>query len=137
MEECRKIFLRASNHDSHHTMGAFDRFEQESSISVREYQTLVRQKVLEILQLSGVKASSFESIDGDEIFVKLSLARDGEVIRNLAQRYQYKMPFRSETYADVPGVGSYPGSRPWRTRSTSTSSGSTWAPSGGSMRSGS
>jgi len=65
---------------------------------------VVRDKVLQLLQESGVHASTFESIDRDEFFVKLSLDRQGEVIRRIAQRYEYKVPFKHEAYKDMPHI---------------------------------
>lgn len=76
------------------------------------YQEVVREHVKLLLKESGLKAKSKESIDGDEVFLKISIDADGPMIRRLAEAFQYQMPFREKCYKDEEGFGSYHGGRP-------------------------
>mmetsp|Transcript_14443 Transcript_14443/g.37008 ORF Transcript_14443/g.37008 Transcript_14443/m.37008 type:complete len:869 (-) Transcript_14443:62-2668(-) len=91
----------------------FDTFG-DGPVTMAHYQEVIRMKVLAVLEVSGIRVRTFESIDGDEVFMKLSVDRQGSVIRQLAQHYQYKMPFSVESYKDMPKMGSHPGHCPMK-----------------------
>lgn len=106
LNRCKPIFFR---HRNPHSWKAIEEelgpLFKDKIVTAAHYQQVVRDKVLHLLQETGVHASTFDSIDRDEIFVKLSLDRQGEVVRRIAQRYEYKVPFKHEAYRDMPHIG--------------------------------
>lgn len=106
-----RIFIRLHNHSSKETMvKGFERFTRPVSMEV--YQADIRMKFLEVLVSAGLKVSDFESIDGDEVFLKVSLNRSGTVIKQLAERMSYNMPVKPEAYKILEPFGIYPGGKP-------------------------
>mmetsp|Transcript_1628 Transcript_1628/g.4992 ORF Transcript_1628/g.4992 Transcript_1628/m.4992 type:complete len:880 (-) Transcript_1628:61-2700(-) len=77
-----------------------------------QFQELVRAAFLDILKNSGLKAITMASIDKDEVFLKVSLDREGKMIKMLAKNFQYRMPFKHECYRNQPAMGAYQGGRP-------------------------
>mmetsp|Transcript_42886 Transcript_42886/g.127093 ORF Transcript_42886/g.127093 Transcript_42886/m.127093 type:complete len:859 (-) Transcript_42886:27-2603(-) len=111
-----KIRNQGSPHHGHHGQAVAPPSEFNSFASgpctMQHYQDVVRGKVLEVLQFAGIQVSTFESIDGDEVFTRLDFAPDGKVLRQLAQHHQYRLPFRHEAYENMPQTGAHPGGEP-------------------------
>lgn len=118
-ERLRRIFVRERNphsagtveegaaHNAGETVGANG---SSAGVTAREFQTMVRHRVLMLMQQAGVRATSFESIDGDEVYVKITMDREGALMKELAERYVYQMPLKEECYRNMQAVGeAYPG----------------------------
>ncbi|CAE8629312.1 unnamed protein product, partial [Polarella glacialis] len=117
MEAAERIFVRPLNPDSGLT--PHDGFEalQDGPVSVAVYQEVIRNVLLQLMQRTSLKVSSFESIDQDEVFLRVGLDCNGEVIKELAQRFQYLMPFSDAAYKDMPPLGHFPGHAPMKNES--------------------
>jgi len=98
-EEATKIFIRPHGHEenSRNLSTEFDELKRGPML-MKQYQEFVRNHLKKLLQRAGFKASTIESIDGDEVFLKLGLDRNGDMIRKLAERYNYMMPFNDKAY---------------------------------------
>jgi len=86
--------------------------DDEEEPTQQEFFDLVREKFIGLLQQSGLRATSFPSIDGDEVYVKISMSRTGGTIAHLAERYGYLMPLNAKCYLRQPEIGDgtfYPG----------------------------
>lgn len=79
-----------------------------------EFQRLVRAKIVKTLEEGGFVAETFPSIDNDEIFVKVTLPRQGQIMLELAERFAYTLPFKFEAYKAAQGLGKFPGGEPMR-----------------------
>jgi len=114
LSQANDIFVRQHNEASQETMEAgFETF-MDGPVTRGHYFKVVRAKLLELFRKSGMKVSTFNSIDGDETFVKLSLDRKGEVIKHYAQRFTYSMQFTEQAYEKVKPHGIYPGHTPMK-----------------------
>jgi len=110
--QARKIFWRQHNLASQDTMNeGFESF-MHGLVTRGHYQKVVRAKLITLFRRSGLKVVTFPSIDGDEMFAKISMNPSGVVIKHLAQRFSYTMPFREEAYHHVKPHGVYPGNKP-------------------------
>lgn len=105
-----KIFLRTDNEESAKVVDkAAKLWNSGKPVSMREFHEFVRREFLEILRNIGVAVTQFDSIDGDEFFVKLSINRNGDVIKYMAQQCEYRMPYTDEAYKRyLPTVGDFP-----------------------------
>lgn len=112
-EKAKLIFDRPMNVASRVNMASFAEF-QVGAMSMADYQEKVRAKFLDLLMRTHLMISSFDSIDGDEVFLKVGLNRHGQVIKELAERYKYSMPFRAEAYEDMPPWGNIAGGAPMK-----------------------
>lgn len=107
MKEMRKIFThpRATDHVSTFNDGfpeflESDGYEPKESVSTELYHDTIRKKLLRILSCSGIQLSHRESCDKDEVFVKVWIDHDGEVIKSMAKSYRWVMPFKETAYED-------------------------------------
>lgn len=110
-EEARKIFYRPMNPASEATLESLDELKR-GPMTMSDYQQVVRDKLLELLMRTHMFLDSFDSIDGDEAFLKIGLNPFGEVIKELAERYRYYMPYNREAYVGMPDWGHIPGGVP-------------------------
>ncbi|CAE8652158.1 unnamed protein product [Polarella glacialis] len=115
LEKCRKVFKDRKTAHIDLSDEGFGTFAHGSPVSMPVFQQVVREQFMHVAQVCGLKAESFLSIDEDEVFVKISLDRDGQVIRNFAEKVQYKVPLKSEAYEGEEALGTYPGNEPMRT----------------------
>lgn len=86
-------------------------------VSKHDYMEAIREKLLRMLQQAGLQVRQHHSIDNDELFLKISLDRDGPMIKHLAEMYQYRMPLSRHVQGhppkenamgvEVPGYRSY------------------------------
>mmetsp|Transcript_60035 Transcript_60035/g.127151 ORF Transcript_60035/g.127151 Transcript_60035/m.127151 type:complete len:852 (-) Transcript_60035:56-2611(-) len=78
----------------------FDLLEQfdEDPMAEGTYQEKIRRTFLALLQAGGMKAHSSQSIDHDEVFLKVSMLRDSERLQRVAGYYRYKMPVRADVH---------------------------------------
>eukprot|EP00931_Biecheleriopsis_adriatica_P057391 TRINITY_DN34035_c0_g1_i1.p1 TRINITY_DN34035_c0_g1~~TRINITY_DN34035_c0_g1_i1.p1 ORF type:complete len:867 (+),score=158.53 TRINITY_DN34035_c0_g1_i1:65-2665(+) len=109
----QKIFKERADGKAHDDTQHGAKLKAEQ-ISMMSYQELVRAQFLRVLSECGLQASSFESIDRDEVFVTVSFDRDSEEFRSFAERHKYCLPLRSEVYKDEEGFGNYAGGEPMR-----------------------
>lgn len=115
--KARRLFVRQRNPASAETLeSGFESFRGADAVSAGDYQEVVRAKVLEILTHSGFRVASFCSHDGDEVFVKICLARQGSVIRQMAERFNYRMPFKDCAYAGLRPFGDLKRDKPMRNK---------------------
>jgi len=105
----RKIFVRPHNHSTEKVVWPY---EPGQSVSMARYQEVVRNSFLQVLQQSGMRAERMDSVDGDEVFLKVSLNRDGTTIRKLAEQMSYRLPFTRESYKMAEAWGVHPAGRP-------------------------
>jgi len=104
LEACKRIFERRSNPDSHQTMCINNELREEfkmldhGPVRAALYQTIVRETIVRILSEAGLKLTTFPSIDGDEIFMKIALPLEGEMACRLATRHKYRVPYTLEAY---------------------------------------
>lgn len=75
-----------------------EEFRGHRVVTNSQYQNFVRNKFLQICYECGFRTEAFKSVDEDEIFLKINLDRCGEVIKQLAAKFDYGMPLRSTTY---------------------------------------
>eukprot|EP00438_Fugacium_kawagutii_P022514 Skav234197 [mRNA] locus=scaffold218:11841:12881:- [translate_table: standard] len=87
------------------------KFDDEA-VSMELYQEDIRERFMEILAKSGLEASQFSSLDGDEDFLKIYLPEKGEVIDFLADALHYTMPLKESVYESVEPHAPYPGGAP-------------------------
>mmetsp|Transcript_53513 Transcript_53513/g.150319 ORF Transcript_53513/g.150319 Transcript_53513/m.150319 type:complete len:907 (-) Transcript_53513:133-2853(-) len=104
---------RSSEKDTGKLVDAFSRL-LKPPVTQQVFQQVVRETILDILDINGIVCSRFESIDCDEVFVKLHLPTP--VLEALAEEYQYSMPFTAEAYAEMPRLGMHPAGQPMRDR---------------------
>lgn len=83
-----------------------------AKISQRLYQQQIRNAIIAVLLQMDFQLSSFESIDGDETFLKVSVEPDAPIVRHLAKSFRYRMPFRPEAYQTMKPFAGHPGSAP-------------------------
>lgn len=112
-EDAKRIFDRPMNAASQFNMAGFAEF-QVGTMTMADYQDKVRARFLDLLMRTHLMVSSFDSIDGDEVFLKVGLNRHGQVIKELAERYKYSMPYRAEAYEDMPPWGNIAGGAPMK-----------------------
>mmetsp|Transcript_38072 Transcript_38072/g.100725 ORF Transcript_38072/g.100725 Transcript_38072/m.100725 type:complete len:869 (-) Transcript_38072:66-2672(-) len=114
---CERIFTRRHHclerQDLHRDGSGFEPL-LSGPVSAAVYHSVVRDKVLELLMAAGLEIETFQSIDADEAFVKIWLDPEGEVIRNLAHRFRYRMPFKESAYKETPPEGDFKGGEPMR-----------------------
>eukprot|EP00929_Paragymnodinium_shiwhaense_P064196 TRINITY_DN32133_c0_g1_i1.p1 TRINITY_DN32133_c0_g1~~TRINITY_DN32133_c0_g1_i1.p1 ORF type:complete len:840 (-),score=242.64 TRINITY_DN32133_c0_g1_i1:40-2559(-) len=108
MAEAQKIFVVTKNIENTQDackkdLGACTR----GAIKMSVYQKAVRGKLLKILQAHGFRAESKRSIDGDEVLLKLSMARGGEGIASFAHNHRYQMPVKASAYQGIKAEGLY------------------------------
>mmetsp|Transcript_125034 Transcript_125034/g.361640 ORF Transcript_125034/g.361640 Transcript_125034/m.361640 type:complete len:952 (-) Transcript_125034:83-2938(-) len=120
-QQAQKIFFRNSPHFSADEelkimREGFETLEHDRPVPMSEYQRVVRRKLLQVMRTHGLKVCTFPSVDGDEIFAKISMDVDGEVIKHLAQRFSYSKGFTDEAYKDLKQHGVYQGGRPMQRR---------------------
>jgi len=116
-EKAKEIFVRKMNADSWHTLeDGFDVLQSGESVTQLVYQDLIRSKFVELCQRTSFKVDTFESIDGDEVFMRVGLDRGGVMIQELAERYRYRMPFTEESYEDMEAWGNWPGKEPMQNK---------------------
>lgn len=107
LEACKRIFERRSNPDSHCTMSINGELREEfklldhGPVRAALYQSIVRETIVRILSEAGLKLTAFQSIDKDEVFVKIALPLDGETVRRLATRYKYQVPYTLQAYQNA------------------------------------
>lgn len=118
LEQAKRILIRKKNPLSWFTMHFREDEESDnserlrpkfeplnvgegSSVSSVEYMRIVREKILEILRDSGMTVSSFDSVDHDEVFLKISLDRQGKTIGSFAHRYGIKLPLKRSVYKNI------------------------------------
>lgn len=107
------IFERQFSHGyKENASEGFEALGSGGPITVGRYQRFVRSKFLHLLRKSGFRVTTFPSVDGDEVFAKISLDIKGDVIKHLAQRFSYAMPFNETAYQDVLPHGIYEGHKP-------------------------
>lgn len=117
VEKAKDIFVRKMNADSWQTLeDGFDVLQSGESVTQLVYQDLVRSKFVELCQRTSFKVDTFESIDGDEVFMRVGLDRGGVMIQELAERYRYRMPFTEEAYEDMDAWGNWPGKEPMQNK---------------------
>jgi len=114
LEKCRRVFHDRKTAHIDLSDEGFGTFAHGSPVSMPVFQQVMREQFMQVAQVCGLKVESFLSIDEDEVFVKISLDRDGQVIRNFAEKVQYKVPLKSEAYEGEEAVGTYPGNEPMR-----------------------
>ncbi|CAE8612814.1 unnamed protein product [Polarella glacialis] len=114
LEKCRQVFKDRKTAHIDLSDEGFGTFAHGSPVSMPVFQQVMREQFMQVAQVCGLKVESFLSIDEDEVFVKISLDRDGQVIRNFAEKVQYKVPLKSEAYEGEEAVGTYPGNEPMR-----------------------
>lgn len=107
-EKAARIFVTADNPLSEETMDRLA-FMTDEPMRMDEYQTAIRNRFREILEMSGLQVTQFPSIDEDEDFVKVYLPEDGDVIKDMADKLNYAMPLKEATYRKVAEWRSYPG----------------------------
>lgn len=112
--QASKIFVRKKNRaeDSLDTTTSGFHDFATGEITITDYQNQVRDKVMHVLEISGMQAECFSSIDHDEVFVKVSLKEEGDAIRSLAERYDYQMRLTDEAYEKAEPQGDYEGHAP-------------------------
>lgn len=121
-ELARSLFVKSPEEEftgvATHQKTEIDKFMEgfEDGMSMRDYQTLVRRKVVDCLKTAGLLVETFESVDGDEIFVKVALPSDGETTKALAERFQYTLPFKADAYRKTEAYGSMKGGNPPQNR---------------------
>lgn len=87
-------------------LGHTDKVPEElrgKTASQELYQSKVRDQVLKVLGMSGFIVSPVESVDGDEVFVKIHLDTTGTMIKKLATQFRYKLPVKEEYYKEFGG----------------------------------
>ena len=87
------------------------KFDDEA-VSMELYQEDIRARFVEILAKSGLEASQFSSLDGDEDFLKIYLPDKGKVIDFMAEALHYIMPLKDSVYATIEPHAPYPGGAP-------------------------
>jgi len=110
-EQASKIFLWDTALDT-----GFEEFPEDDSEPVSQdvFQRAVRTKVVHTILSMGLKPSSFESIDGDETYLKVGIAPDGHALCHMAACYRYHLPLTREAYSfmDHRFAGHPPGKPP-------------------------
>eukprot|EP00930_Biecheleria_cincta_P074854 TRINITY_DN6206_c0_g1_i1.p1 TRINITY_DN6206_c0_g1~~TRINITY_DN6206_c0_g1_i1.p1 ORF type:complete len:860 (-),score=135.36 TRINITY_DN6206_c0_g1_i1:195-2486(-) len=94
------------------TQGEDGEEAEDVPCTVAEFQADIRGRFLEILEEGGITATQFPSIDGDEDFLKVYLAPDGQNIRQMAETLRYSMPYKEEKYRELKANGPYKGHEP-------------------------
>lgn len=107
MEKAAKIFDRSINQYSAGWKDTGVDNLKKGPVTKREYRSTVWTKMLQLLEQSGFKVSSTESIDKDQVFLRIALQRDGSVIQQLAQRFRYSMNYNEEAYKTAQPLGSW------------------------------
>lgn len=100
-----KIFWRHQNSNSSTTLHKLQEdkqfpLEDSTPVVAKLYQEKMRDMIVTILHNSGFKCATMESIDKDEVFLKVWMPNDGWVIQALAERYQYRVPYKAEVYGE-------------------------------------
>lgn len=86
---------------------------KEGPITQQSFIEAVRARLVQEMQSYGLRAYSFPSVDGDEVLLKVSLDRQGDVIRQLAAGCQYKVRVKNEAYMAAKSQGEdYKGGKP-------------------------
>mmetsp|Transcript_98640 Transcript_98640/g.205644 ORF Transcript_98640/g.205644 Transcript_98640/m.205644 type:complete len:878 (-) Transcript_98640:281-2914(-) len=75
--------------------------ENGSEVTQSVYQKVVRTKILRDLHSLGLTLLTFESIDGDESYLKIGIDPRGGPLRHMAACYRYHLPLTREAYQDV------------------------------------
>ncbi|CAK0895204.1 unnamed protein product [Prorocentrum cordatum] len=75
-----------------------------------EYHCIVRRKIEDILLRSGFICSCFPSVDGDETFLKIYLDPDGDVVRALAEQFEYNVRLSKACYQSTKRITNVEGS---------------------------
>eukprot|EP00931_Biecheleriopsis_adriatica_P044194 TRINITY_DN25256_c0_g1_i1.p1 TRINITY_DN25256_c0_g1~~TRINITY_DN25256_c0_g1_i1.p1 ORF type:complete len:841 (-),score=119.15 TRINITY_DN25256_c0_g1_i1:51-2315(-) len=107
MELCRQVF----KHTRHACPDAVDENFPElcmGPVTQQTYHSVIRRHFLEILTHAGLQASSFLSVDSDETFLKVFLARDGDHICEVAERFGLQVPVSSFAYKSFRAMESQP-----------------------------
>eukprot|EP00435_Cladocopium_sp_Y103_P066967 s257_g29.t1 len=84
----------------------------DEPVSMELYQEDIRDRFIEILAQSGLEASQFSSLDGDETFLKIWLPEQGQVIDFMADALHYNMPLKETVYEGIEPHAPYPGGAP-------------------------
>jgi len=86
-ESAEKIFKVLENPKSWETMEKLQFIREEDEVcSASEYHADIRGRFIDILQESGISATQFPSLDGDEDFLKLDVPKDSPQLRHLAEK---------------------------------------------------
>lgn len=105
MRQAERIFIRRNNSESRSTLDKIDIPHSGGSVTNEQYHKVVRAKFLEIVKAAHINVTEFESIDKDEVFVKLHILRNGEVIKHMAEQCSYRMPVKDSAYGRLePGA---------------------------------
>lgn len=78
----------------------FVELETMLKVTEGEYQDLVRKDFLRVLQAGGLQVQSSNSIDGDEIFLKVNLPKEEKRLSQLAKFYRYRKAVKSDVLND-------------------------------------
>ena len=73
----------------------------DEPVCMELYQEDIRDRFIEILAQSGLEASQFSSLDGDETFLKIWLPEQGQVIDFMADALHYNMPLKETVYQGI------------------------------------
>ena len=84
----------------------------DEPVCMELYQEDIRDRFIEILAQSGLEASQFSSLDGDETFLKIWLPEQGQVIDFMADALHYNMPLKETVYQGIEPHAPYPGGVP-------------------------
>eukprot|EP00927_Polykrikos_kofoidii_P055325 TRINITY_DN49594_c0_g1_i1.p1 TRINITY_DN49594_c0_g1~~TRINITY_DN49594_c0_g1_i1.p1 ORF type:complete len:844 (-),score=129.89 TRINITY_DN49594_c0_g1_i1:77-2608(-) len=113
IEQATKIFDRRINIYSKASMQTGMDQLQKGPVTFRQYRDVVRAKALELMEVSGLKITSITSVDNDQVLLRLSLNREGDVIQQLAERFDFDKQFTFQAYHCMDGLGQYyPGGAP-------------------------
>jgi len=112
MSKAKRIFDILSNDESCKTLEKLEHIKPDTPMSMADYQADVRNRLLEILESSGLQVQHFPSLDEDETFLKLFLPLDGPEIGIMAERLEYDMPLKESVYETIQKRGPYPGHKP-------------------------
>ncbi|CAK0887067.1 unnamed protein product, partial [Prorocentrum cordatum] len=102
LERARRIFRQQKDREIE-GLGA-------GPVLAEEYHGVVRRKLEAVLERSGFTCACFPSVDGDETFLKLYLDPDGDVVRALAERFEYNVPLRRTCYGSTKRITNAEGS---------------------------
>eukprot|EP00933_Yihiella_yeosuensis_P024622 TRINITY_DN1908_c1_g1_i2.p1 TRINITY_DN1908_c1_g1~~TRINITY_DN1908_c1_g1_i2.p1 ORF type:complete len:406 (+),score=52.27 TRINITY_DN1908_c1_g1_i2:130-1347(+) len=117
LDKVTRIFLRHGNPESSKTLETgFETMAGNEAMPMADYQMIVRRRFLEVIRDIGIQASPYETIDQDEVIVRLSFDPHGQVLQILAEKQKYKMPFVEEVYEELEPLGRLAGGRPMENR---------------------
>eukprot|EP00929_Paragymnodinium_shiwhaense_P111758 TRINITY_DN80047_c0_g1_i1.p1 TRINITY_DN80047_c0_g1~~TRINITY_DN80047_c0_g1_i1.p1 ORF type:complete len:814 (+),score=163.95 TRINITY_DN80047_c0_g1_i1:119-2560(+) len=106
-EQAKNIFERRINLRSGESLETGLESLKQGPVTRRQYRRVIWEKFLWVLESSGFRMRVQSSVDEDEIMLKIKLDRQGEVIKQLATRFQYHMPFKAKSYRAQKGLGSF------------------------------